>query len=740
MAASSLSGQDFRVGDWLVRPTLARIERGSEVVHVAPRSMAVLVHLAEAPGRVLSRNEILDTVWPGMTVTQDALSQCIVELRKAFRDDAKHAAFIETIPKVGLRLVAPVALVESHGDAVHAHATLAENSESGVQPIRSEAGHSSSEGVATLARRLVTTPAVPIIGITLIALGSAAFWFTHPPQVARRDPLASAEFTRLTDFVGAEEHAAISPDGRLVAFVSDRDGAWDVWLGQIGTGDFQNLTSGRLPELRNPAVRMLDFSPRGTHVLIWTKTTNVAGGAIDHGWRVPVIGGDLRPDTAGIAEIDWSPDGERVVYHPSAPGDPLVVARADETGTGAQIYVASAGIHCHFPLWSADGETIYFVQGFVPDEMDIWQIAANGGKPEKLTQHNSRVSFPMLLDERTLLYLATSADGSGPWLHILDLESRESRRVTTASAQYTSIATSADGRRIVATEAHPTASLWRVSVGAGITSASDAAQIPIRTQRGVSPRVASDFVVYRAPKAGTDALWKHEGAGAKELWSGVDGRGVAGPALAPDGQRVAFAAQRRGRTQLYVMNADGSGVHKVAEALEVRGVPTWSPAGDWIAIAALRDGEPRLFKIAVAENAPPIPLGDEYALDPTWSPTGEFIVYTGRDVGTTFEIRAVNADGTPYALPTLFLNRGSRRLDFLGTDENALVVLKGALSHKEFWVIDLRSGAERPLVTLGPGPLIGDFDVSADGRTLVFDRAREESDIVLIELRSSLRE
>ena len=316
MSAESLSGQDFRVGEWLVRPTLARIERGSEALHVAPRSMAVLVHLAEARGRVLSRNEILDAVWPGMAVTQDALSQCIVELRKAFRDDAKHAAVIETIPKVGLRLVAPVALAESQHDAVHAHATLAENSESGVQSIRAEAMHSPRGRVATRARRLVTTLAAPIIGIGLVALGSAAFWFTHPPQVARQDPLAGAEFIRLTDFVGAEEHAAISPDGRFMAFVSDRDGAWDVWVGQIGTGDFQNLTKGRLPELRNPAVRMLDFSPHGTHVLIWTKTTNAAGGAIDHGWTVPVIGGDLRPDTAGIAEMDWSPDGERIVYHP----------------------------------------------------------------------------------------------------------------------------------------------------------------------------------------------------------------------------------------------------------------------------------------------------------------------------------------------------------------------------------------------------------------------------------------
>src|SRR5215467_11379995 len=105
MTSVRLSGRDFRVGEWRVRPSLARIERGAEAVHVTPRSMALLVYLAEAGGRVVSRNELLDTLWPRMTVTQDALSQCIVELRKAFRDDSRHAAVIETIPKVGIRLM-----------------------------------------------------------------------------------------------------------------------------------------------------------------------------------------------------------------------------------------------------------------------------------------------------------------------------------------------------------------------------------------------------------------------------------------------------------------------------------------------------------------------------------------------------------------------------------------------------------------------------------------------------------
>lgn len=96
------------IGDWLVEPTLARVSRAGEVQRVTPRAMAVLLCLAEAKGTVVSRNDILDAVWPGMAVTPDALSQCLVELRRVFGDSPKQPGVIETIPKMGVRLVAPV--------------------------------------------------------------------------------------------------------------------------------------------------------------------------------------------------------------------------------------------------------------------------------------------------------------------------------------------------------------------------------------------------------------------------------------------------------------------------------------------------------------------------------------------------------------------------------------------------------------------------------------------------------
>ena len=99
---------DFRLGEWRVRPHRDTIERGNEVIHVKPKSMAVLECLARANGRVVERQHFFDAVWPGGEVSDDVLTQCIVELRKAFGDPARHPRVIETIPKVGFRLIPEV--------------------------------------------------------------------------------------------------------------------------------------------------------------------------------------------------------------------------------------------------------------------------------------------------------------------------------------------------------------------------------------------------------------------------------------------------------------------------------------------------------------------------------------------------------------------------------------------------------------------------------------------------------
>ncbi|MFN2480605.1 MAG: protein kinase [Pyrinomonadaceae bacterium] len=566
-----------------------------------------------------------------------------------------------------------------------------------------------------------------LMAVLAVAAGVLA-WYRGRADDSWRNPLTAAQFTPLTDFPETEGDAVISRDGKFVAFVSDRDGPFDVWAGQIGTGEFQNLTKGRAPDIGNPRVRNLAFSPDGSQVVMEVRIQGRV-----HSWAVPTMGGAVRPYRDGV-ELAWSPDGTRVAYHTDAPGDPVFVSAPDEQ-IGKQIYAAEPGVHCHYLAWSPDGAFIYFVRGFSPDEMDIWRIRPTGGTAERITFHTSRVAYPTFLNERTLLYIARAEDGTGPWLYGMDLERRIPHRTSLGVERYTSIAASADGRRLVAAVANPDAALWRVPISDRGAEESAARRITLPTVRAVSPRVGPGYLLYLSSKGGNDGIWTFADGAAVELWSGSHGRVFEGAAISPDGRRIAFTAQRGGRNRLYLMNANGTGVTELADSLNVRGAPAWPPVGEWITVAADQGKSVGLFKVPL-DGGQPTQMVAEQVANPVWSPDGRFLIYSGVDVGTTFPLKAVTAGGEPYSIPELILSRGANRFSFL-PGRPVLVVLKGDVWHKNFWSVDLVTGQQHQLTNFSREFLINDFDVSPDGKEIIFSRQKENANVILIDLPES---
>jgi len=568
--------------------------------------------------------------------------------------------------------------------------------------------------------------------VAVLLLGYAAFRFGHPAAETWRNPLANATFTRLTDWPGIEQAAEISRDGRWASFLADHDGHMDAWLTQIGSGNYRNLTGSDRIELVNPSIRSLGFSADGTFVTVWTRRSDGSHPEDIKLMAAPTAGGGLRDFSPDAAEVAWSHDGKQLVYHTTAPGDPLFVR--DAAGVTRRIYVAPAGVHCHFPLWSKDDGYIYFARGVPPDDWDIWRIHPSGAGLERITFHDSRVSHPVLLDERTLVYLATDPQGSGPWLYALDVEQRVPHRISFGLERYTSLAASAGGTRLIATIDESNSSIWSAPLGAqpGAGGGQRAtAPISMVSATGLSPRTGSDYTLYVSARAGRQGIWRTANGRSRELWSDAHSIIVGAPAVTRDGQHIAFTVADGDRTILYTMDSEGMQLRAVTRALDLRGNPAWAPDGRSIVSAVLRDGEPRLMNISL-DDSPPSPLVPEYSIDPVWSPDGQFLLYSGADVGTTFPLRAVARDGRPYPIPALMLTRGARRIAF-GPDAHSIVLLRGDVGHKNFWLVDLRTGAQRQLTELAPDIAISDFDLSRDGSAVLFDRIQESSRIALIE-------
>ena len=332
------------------------------------------------------------------------------------------------------------------------------------------------------------------------ALGTVAIaltvWFVRSDHFWR-NPFAGAVYQSVTGFDGRNEAAAVSRDGQFIAFLSDRGGRTDVWVTQVGSGRFHNLTQGLEGEFVNPSIRELGFSPDGSLVTFWLRRRSAPPGADISIWVVPTLGGEPRPYLEGAAEVTWSPDGNQLAYHTALPGDPLFIGDGKTLSRGSPILIAPAGLHSHFPVW-APGNLIYFSKGSLPDQLDVWRVDPGGQALERITSHSTRVTYPVLLDQRTLLYLASAPDGSGPWVYGMDVERRVAHRLTAGVEQYTSLAASADGHRVIATVSTPQRTLWRVSISDRSLNESQAGtHCPHHRHRVRPPHRAKLFAVRR---------------------------------------------------------------------------------------------------------------------------------------------------------------------------------------------------------------------------------------------------
>ena len=260
----------------------------------------------------------------------------------------------------------------------------------------------------------------------------------------------------------------------------------------------------------------------------------------------------------------------------------------------------------------------------------------------------------------------------------------------------------------------------------------DAKPLKLPAVRAVSPRFGPNYPLYLSSKGAGGGLWKFQDGMTTELWKPTDEALAALAAVSPDGRLICFTVRKGERQDLYLMSADGTGIQPLAGSLDVRDAVSWSPDGKFI-VASVDEGlGGRIYKIPI-DGGSPERLVNDVSYNPLWSPDGHLIVYYVAPQAAIFPIRAVTPAGKSLKLPDVSSRGEGGRFRFLPGGKS-FVVLQGPYRAQNFYLVNVDSGMRRQLMDFRLGSFLRNFDISPDGKEIVFDRIQENADVVLIDL------
>jgi Tol biopolymer transport system component/DNA-binding winged helix-turn-helix (wHTH) protein len=585
---------NFRIGQaYLVEPSLNRLTGPGGSVRLEPKVMMVLVCLAERAGLMVPKDRLLHSGWADTAVGDDVLTRAVSELRRLFEDDPKQPRVIETIPKSGYRLIAPVERLPR--DREVAPTTLPASEAHGAD--RLPAQESPARRLEPWPRRLIV---VGVAGIVVVALASA--WLRRAP---RTPPAPAMRVVSLTSMNGSEYGGAFSPDGRQVTF------AWD--------GEEQNNFDIYVKLVGSPEVRRLTTDP--------------------------------GIDLAGI----WSPDGRQIAYARAGPPSTGTWQLRVVSSLGGGDRKISDFPTWLGAVWSPDGRYLAAGRAGPPDAAHptngIYLIPVEGGEPRAITRPRAPgvdQSPAFSPDGHRLAYASCQDEWRGYCqVKVVDLDAAfgavgAPRQLTGLLPMGRSnITWSRDATFVIFNAEEVQLSyLWRVGVDGEhpperIETAGVNAFFPTISLSGdrlAFSRVTHDRDIYRfQPGRATQPVARSSVADDA-------------PQFSPDGRRIVFCSLRSGDAlRVWVANSDGSSPEQLTHgAGPFECGPSWSPDGRQIAFESQAvDGHPHIWTVDTEGGTPRQITNDPGdQMDPTWSQDGEWIYFswsrtTDRDIWRT---------------------------------------------------------------------------------------------------------
>jgi Tol biopolymer transport system component/DNA-binding winged helix-turn-helix (wHTH) protein len=592
---------DCRIGDWLIHPGINSMERAGEVVHLEPKVMQVLVALASEAGEVVSREQIRSVVWPDVFVGEDVLIRAISELRRAFSDDPREPHTIQTVPKVGYRLIAPVSQppTEAQGGAENLVVQPAESLEPAQQEVQEAVSAPHAVAPASHSAVIGASRGLRLLGgiLSLLVLAGSV-WAVLALRTRHLPALTDAYTSRpLTTYPGSEVEPSFSPDGSAVAFVWVKEGErhGHIYVKLLGSEAPAQLTNGAAEEL-SPA-----WSPDGRWIAFVRHDDTRASIVI-----IPAIGGSEQEIYSlptnyvwKFGGLTWTGDGESLIFPQQAgiQAPSTLVQVAIKGRTVRQLTTPPLGWDGDWtPAVSPDGTRLAFVRGPEGSVYDIYMMKLPDGAPQRLTFDGRLiVGLTWSADSSAIVFASNRSGSISLWRVSAHGGTPEHEPAGGDSAYSPSIAK--QGNRLVYSRGNATWSILAANLNG--KSPENEADILTSSEQDASPHVspAGDKIAFQSWRSGTQEIWTAGIDGSDPIQLTSTGASAGSPSWSHDGRRIAFDARLQFHAHIYAIDAKGGAPRAVTDGNCNDIVPSWSADDRWIYFASNRSGSWQVWKV-----------------------------------------------------------------------------------------------------------------------------------------------
>lgn len=530
----------FRLGEWQVDAAGHELLGAAGRVRLQPRQMQLLLRLAREPDTVLRREQLLEEVWEGRYVNDEALSRAIAELRQLLRDDPRAPRYIETVPKLGYRLIAVPQRDEAAPPptAETAHPAHATTPAGRALSVPLDASGLPRPDPRQQRRTLASSVFVGIGVVALVTL--LALTLPQPPGAQQHAAELRGRVDRARPFStepGFDQSARFSRDGRWVAWsVSDAQrNAAHIWIASRDGQSRRALSEGSDWDM---APVFVDGDTAVVFARYQANTCELREQKlIDRQSRR--IGSCAPPPAT--SRIDASPDDRLIVFAQALENGRTGLASLDRR-SGSVRALTDPGDQAqadHNPRFSSDGNQLVFTRG-QHSHQRLWLLPLAEPARARLLVDNSGLLYGAAwLPGDTGVILAGDLFGYRA-LYRADAATGALEFLGARGARYPDVA--ADGGLLFEIADYQ-ANIWRADL--------------------------------RDPAAQPLAITQSQ-------------RYNNQPAFSPDGRHLAFGSNRDGLESLYLANPDGSGVERLALDPAQRWVrPSWDPDSRHLLVTAI---------------------------------------------------------------------------------------------------------------------------------------------------------